>query len=59
LLAACDWDLTTRDGLPVAYRLSIAEAGGARSIKAAGLSADQVKAVLAFIDEGRVTDRSD
>lgn len=34
LLAACDWDLTTRDSVPVAYRLSIAEAGGARSMTA-------------------------
>lgn len=28
LLPASDWDLTTRDSIPTAYRLSISEAGG-------------------------------
>lgn len=31
LLPASDWDLSTRNGVPVAYRLSISEAGGGRS----------------------------
>lgn len=31
LTPAADWDLSTRDGRPVAYRLSIGEAGGGRS----------------------------
>lgn len=31
LVPASDWDLSTRDGMPVAYRVSIGEAGGARS----------------------------
>lgn len=31
-LAACgDWDVSTRDGIPRAYRVSLSEAGGARS----------------------------
>lgn len=34
LIAASDWDLSTRDGAPVAYRLSISEAGGGRSVTA-------------------------
>lgn len=34
LLPASDWDFTTRDAIPRAYRLSIAETGGARSITA-------------------------
>jgi phage portal protein BeeE len=31
LLSCADWDLSTRDGIPKAYRVSIAEAGGNRS----------------------------
>jgi hypothetical protein len=31
LVPAADWDLSTRDGRPTAYRLSISEAGGGRS----------------------------
>ncbi|QCO56957.1 phage portal protein (plasmid) [Pseudorhodobacter turbinis] len=31
LLSCADWDLSTRDGIPRAYRVSIAEAGGNRS----------------------------
>lgn len=31
LVAASDWDVTTRDGLPHSYRLQIPEAGGGRS----------------------------
>ena len=31
LVPATDWDLSTRDGLPRAYRLSIPEAGGGRT----------------------------
>lgn len=31
LIPASDWDLSTRDGTPRAYRLSIPEAGGGRS----------------------------
>lgn len=31
LVPAVDWDLSTRDGRPRAYRLSLSEAGGARS----------------------------
>lgn len=34
LLPAADWDLSTRDGIPAAYRLSIADVGGARSLTA-------------------------
>ncbi len=34
LVPATDWDLTTRDGRPRAYRLSIPEAGGGRTITA-------------------------
>jgi len=34
LVAATDWDVTTRDGNPRAYRLSIPEAGGGRTITA-------------------------
>jgi hypothetical protein len=34
LLPASDWDFTTRDGIPRAYRLSIAEAGGGRPMTA-------------------------
>ena len=34
LVPALDWDVTTRDGQPRAYRLSIPEAGGARTITA-------------------------
>lgn len=34
LLAASDWDVATRDGEPVAYRLSISEAGGGRTMTA-------------------------
>ncbi|HEY9147522.1 MAG TPA: phage portal protein [Gammaproteobacteria bacterium] len=30
LLPVADWDLSTRDGVPRAYRLSVSEAGGAR-----------------------------
>lgn len=31
LLSCADWDLSTRDGIPRAYRVSISEAGGNRS----------------------------
>ncbi len=31
LAPAADWDLSTRNGIPRAYRLSLSEAGGARS----------------------------
>lgn len=31
LVPCPDWDVSTRDGVPVAYRVGIAEAGGARS----------------------------
>ncbi|WP_417709770.1 phage portal protein [Roseibium aggregatum] len=31
LIPAADWDLSTRDGKPKAYRLSISEAGGGRT----------------------------
>ena len=34
LVAATDWDLSTVDGQPRAYRMSLAEAGGARSTTA-------------------------
>lgn len=34
LIPATDWDVTTRDGKPRAYRLSIPEAGGGRTITA-------------------------
>lgn len=34
LVPATDWDVTTRDGKPRAYRLSIPETGGARTITA-------------------------
>lgn len=34
LVPAVDWDLRTRDGRPTAYRLSLADAGGARSVTA-------------------------
>lgn len=34
LVPATDWDVTTRDGKPRAYRLSIPEAGGGRSVTA-------------------------
>ena len=34
LVPASDWTLTTRDGQPSAYRLTIAEAGGGRSVSA-------------------------
>lgn len=34
LLPASDWDLSTKGGIPRAYRLSISEAGGAQSITA-------------------------
>lgn len=34
LTPATDWELTTRNGRPRAYRLSLAEAGGARSVTA-------------------------
>ena len=34
LVPATDWDVTTRDGKPRAYRLSIPEAGGARTVTA-------------------------
>ncbi len=32
LLPATDWDVSTRDGIPRAYRLNLPEAGGARSV---------------------------
>jgi len=31
LIPAADWDLSTRDGIPRAYRVSVSEAGGGRS----------------------------
>ena len=31
LIPASDWDLSTRNGVPTAYRLSISEAGGGRA----------------------------
>lgn len=31
LVACSDWDLTTRDGKPTAYRVSVSEAGGGRT----------------------------
>lgn len=31
LVPVADWDLSTRDGMPKAYRISISEAGGGRS----------------------------
>ncbi|GJL93392.1 phage portal protein [Hyphococcus sp.] len=34
LLPASDWDLKTQDGVPTAYRLSISEAGGGRTMTA-------------------------
>lgn len=34
LAPAADWDLSTRDGRPRAYRLSVSEAGGGRSMTA-------------------------
>ena len=34
LIPATDWDIVTRDSLPVAYRLSLPEAGGARTVNA-------------------------
>jgi len=34
LLPASDWDLRTQDGIPTAYRLSISEAGGGRTLTA-------------------------
>jgi len=34
LIPATDWEVTTRDGQPRAYRLSIPEAGGGRSVTA-------------------------
>lgn len=34
LIPASDWDVSTREGEPVAYRLSISEAGGGRTITA-------------------------
>ncbi|WP_172293765.1 phage portal protein [Pseudoruegeria sp. HB172150] len=34
LVPATDWDVTTRDGQPRAYRLSIPEAGGGRTVTA-------------------------
>lgn len=34
LIPCADWDLSTRDGEPKAYRLSISEAGGGRSLTA-------------------------
>jgi phage portal protein BeeE len=34
LVPATDWDVTTRDGKPRAYRLSIPEAGGGRTVTA-------------------------
>lgn len=34
LVPATDWDVTTRDGRPRAYRLSIPEAGGGRTVTA-------------------------
>jgi phage portal protein BeeE len=34
LVPAQDWDLTTRGGIPTAYRLTIAEAGGGQTVTA-------------------------
>lgn len=34
LIGAADWDLSTRDGEPKAYRLSVSEAGGGRTMTA-------------------------
>jgi phage portal protein BeeE len=34
LVAATDWDIATRDGRPRAYRLSLPEAGGGRTVTA-------------------------
>lgn len=34
LVPASDWDVSTRDGEPVAYRLTISEAGGGRTMTA-------------------------
>jgi len=34
LVPCADWDVSTRDGQPRAYRLSVSEAGGARSVTA-------------------------
>jgi phage portal protein BeeE len=34
LVPASDWTLTTRDGVPVAYQLTISEAGGGRTVTA-------------------------
>jgi hypothetical protein len=34
LVAASDWDVSTRDGIPRAYRLSLPDAGGGRSATA-------------------------
>jgi hypothetical protein len=34
LVPASDWDVSTRDGAPRAYRLSLSDAGGARSVTA-------------------------
>lgn len=34
LIPAADWDLRTRDGEPVAYRLTVSEAGGGRAMTA-------------------------
>ncbi len=31
LIPAADWDVTTRDSIPTAYRLSVSEAGGGRT----------------------------
>lgn len=49
LTPAADWDLSTRDGRPRAYRISVPEAGGGRSVTALAaevlhvrLAADQV-----------------
>ncbi|WP_052362722.1 hypothetical protein [Falsirhodobacter sp. alg1] len=35
LVPAIDWDISTRDGIPRAYRLTIPEAGGGRGTVAA------------------------
>lgn len=34
LVPAVDWDLRTRDGIPTAYRLTLADAGGGRAVTA-------------------------
>ena len=34
LVVASDWDLSTRSGVPTAYRLTLPEAGGSRSVTA-------------------------